>query len=174
MHIRDKSSYSTGRTQAKSGNISKGQALVRAEIIGLDRINQLVAELKDIDRNRAIKSGLSKGASLLMRIGRSNLRARNNERTGNLIKSMRTRIKRRKLGALVGFSMDHSRMATNGYGSHSWLVDRGTVKRETKKKQNRGIMPASYFWTDTKNQAGSGAIREIENGIITAVERMKR
>ena len=90
------------------------------------------------------------------------------------MKSMRTRVKKRKLGALAGFSMNYSRMAEEGYGSHSWLVDRGTVKRETKKKQNRGIMPASYFWTDTKNQAGSGAIREIENGIITAVERMKR
>ena len=91
------------------------------------------------------------------------------------MKSMRTRVKKRKLGALAGFSMNYSRMKEEGYGSHSWLVDRGTVKRETKKtKKNRGIMPASYFWTDTKNEAGSSAIREIEKGIITAVERMKR
>ena len=154
--------------------MNNGSVKIGAEILGLDRINRLVADLRDIDQNKAIKAGLRRGANIFIRTGRQNLKARNNEKTGNLMKSMRTRVKKRKLGALAGFSMNYSRMAKEGYGSHSWLVDRGTVKRETKKKQNRGIMPASYFWTDTKNQAGSGAIREIENGIITAVERMKR
>ena len=154
--------------------MNSGNVKIGAEILGLDRINRLVADLRDIDQNKAIKAGLRRGANIFIRTGRQNLKARNNEKTGNLMKSMRTRVKKRKLGALAGFSMNYSRMAEEGYGSHSWLVDRGTVKRETKKKQNRGIMPASYFWTDTKNQAGSGAIREIENGIITAVERMKR
>ena len=154
--------------------MNNGSVKIGAEIIGIERINRLVADLRDIDQNKAIKAGLRRGANIFIRTGRQNLKARNNEKTGNLMKSMRTRVKKRKLGALAGFSMNYSRMAEEGYGSHSWLVDRGTVKRETKKKQNRGIMPASYFWTDTKNQAGSGAIREIENGIITAVERMKR
>ena len=154
--------------------MNNGSVKIGAEILGLDRINRLVADLRDIDQNKAIKAGLRRGANIFIRTGRQNLKARNNEKTGNLMKSMRTRVKKRKLGALAGFSMNYSRMAEEGYGSHSWLVDRGTVRRETKKKQNRGIMPASYFWTDTKNQAGSGAIREIENGIITAVERMKR
>ena len=144
-------------------------------MVGVERIYRLVDDLRQIDQNTAIKAGLRRGANVFIRTGRQNLRARNNEKTGNLMKSMRTRVKKRKLGALAGFSMNYSRMKEEGYGSHSWLVDRGTVKRETKKtKKNRGIMPASYFWTDTKNEAGSSAIREIENGIITAVERMKR
>lgn len=154
--------------------MNNGSVKIGAEIVGIERINRLVADLRQIDQNKAIKAGLRRGANVFIRTGRQNLKARNNEKTGNLLKSMRTRVKKRKLGALAGFSMNYSRMAEEGYGSHSWLVDRGTKKRETKKKQNRGIMPASYFWTDTKNQAGSGAIREIENGIITAVERMKR
>ena len=154
--------------------MNNGSVKIGAEIVGIERINRLVADLRQIDQNKAIKAGLRRGANVFIRTGRQNLKARNNEKTGNLMKSMRTRVKKRKLGALAGFSMNYSRMAEEGYGSHSWLVDRGTKKRETKKKQNRGIMPASYFWTDTKNQAGSGAIREIENGIITAVERMKR
>lgn len=154
--------------------MNNGNVKIGAEILGLDRINRLVADLRDIDQNKAIKAGLRRGANIFIRTGRQNLKARNNEKTGNLMKSMRTRVKKRKLGALAGFSMNYSRMKEEGYGSHSWLVDRGTVKRNKNKKPNRGIMPASYFWTDTKNQAGSGAIREIENGIITAVERMKR
>ena len=152
-----------------SGNIRIG-----AEMVGVERIYGLVNDLRQIDQNTAIKAGLRRGANVFIRTGRQNLRARNNEKTGNLMKSMRTRVKKRKLGALAGFSMNYSRMKEEGYGSHSWLVDRGTVKRKTKAGYNRGIMPASYFWTDTKNEAGSAAIREIENGIITAVERMKR
>ena len=152
-----------------SGNIRIG-----AEMVGVERIYVLVNDLRQIDQNTAIKAGLRRGANVFIRTGRQNLRARNNEKTGNLMKSMRTRVKKRKLGALAGFSMNYSRMKEEGYGSHSWLVDRGTVKRKTKAGYNRGIMPASYFWTDTKNEAGSAAIREIENGIITAVERMKQ
>lgn len=155
--------------------MSSGNVRIGAEMVGVERIYRLVDDLRQIDQNTAIKAGLRRGANVFIRTGRQNLRARNNEKTGNLMKSMRTRVKKRKLGALAGFSMNYSRMKEEGYGSHSWLVDRGTVKRETKKtKKNRGIMPASYFWTDTKNEAGSSAIREIEKGIITAVERMKR
>lgn len=151
-----------------------GNATIGVEMIGVNRIYRLVSDLRDIDQNKAIKAGLRRGANIFIQTGRANLRARNNKKTGNLLKSMRVRVKKRKLGALAGFSMNYSRMDKEGYGSHSWLVDRGTVKRQTRSGKNRGIMPASYFWTDTKNEAGTPAIREIENGIITAVERMKR
>lgn len=151
-----------------------GNATIGVEMIGVNRIYRLVSDLRDIDQNKAIKAGLRRGANIFIQTGRANLRARNNKKTGNLLKSMRVRVKKRKLGALAGFSMNYSRMDKEGYGSHSWLVDRGTVKRQTRSKKNRGIMPASYFWTDTKNEAVTPAIREIENGIITAVERMKR
>lgn len=154
--------------------MNSGNVRIGAEMVGVERIYRLVDDLRQIDQNTAIKAGLRRGANVFIRTGRQNLRARNNEKTGNLMKSMRTRVKKRKLGALAGFSMNYSRMKEEGYGSHSWLVDRGTVKRKTKAGYNRGIMPASYFWTDTKNEAGSSAIREIEKGIITAVERMKR
>ena len=154
--------------------MSSGNVRIGAEMVGVERIYRLVDDLRQIDQNTAIKAGLRRGANVFIITGRQNLRARNNEKTGNLMKSMRTRVKKRKLGALAGFSMNYSRMKEEGYGSHSWLVDRGTVKRKTKAGYNRGIMPASYFWTDTKNEAGSSAIREIEKGIITAVERMKR
>ena len=154
--------------------MNSGNVRIGAEMVGVERIYRLVNDLRQVDQNTAIKAGLRRGANVFIRTGRQNLRARNNEKTGNLMKSMRTRVKKRKLGALAGFSMNYSRMKEEGYGSHSWLVDRGTVKRKTKAGYNRGIMPASYFWTDTKNEAGSSAIREIEKGIITAVERMKR
>lgn len=150
------------------------EARIGAKIIGIERINRLVADLQEIDQNKAIKAGLRKGAMVFIRLGRSTLRSRNNKHTGNLMKSFRVRVKRRKLGSLAGFSMNYSRMSEDGYGSHSWLVDRGTVQRWTKKGQNRGIMPASYFWTDTKEQGSSEAIRAIEQGIHDAVKQMQK
>lgn len=147
---------------------------IGAEIIGIKRINRLVADLQEIDKNKAIKAGLRKGAMVFIRLGRSTLRSRNNEHTGNLMKSFRVRVKKRSLGALAGFSVNYSRISEDGYGSHSWLVDRGTVQRWTKKGQNRGIMPASYFWTDTKEQGSSEAIRAIEQGIHDAVIQMQK
>ena len=160
--------------------MSRGDVRIGAELIGIDRINRLVADLQDIDRNKAIKAGLRKGAGVFIRIGRSNLRARNKKKTGNLMKSFRVRVKKSKLGALAGFSMNYTRKEEEGYGSHSWLVDMGTVKRETKGRGSlpagldRGVMPASYFWTDTKNEGGSEAIRAIEQGIHDAVIQMQK
>ena len=103
------------------------EARIGAKIIGIERINRLVADLQEIDKNKAIKAGLQKGAMVFIRLGRSTLRSRNNKHTGNLMKSFRVRVKKRSLGSLAGFSMNYSRMAEEGYGSHSWLVDRGTV-----------------------------------------------
>lgn len=156
------------------------EARIGAKIIGIERINQLVADLQEIDKNKAIKAGLRKGAMVFIRLGRSTLRSRNNKHTGNLMKSFRVRVKKRSLGSLAGFSMNYSRMSEDGYGSHSWLVDRGTVQRKTTGKGsvpaglNRGIMPASYFWTDTKEQGSSEAIRAIEQGIHDAVIQMQK
>lgn len=147
---------------------------VGAEIVGLDRIYKLVEDLQKIDQNKAIKAGLGKGANVFLRLGRQNLRARNDEHTGNLLKSMRVRVAKKGLASYAGFSMVYNRMVTDGYGSHSWLVDRGTVQRFTKDGRNRGIMPASYFWTDARREGGAMAIREIERGIIDAVNKLQR
>lgn len=147
--------------------------MIGVKFVGVDRFYRLVDELRDIDKNKAIKAGLRRGANDFIQVGRRNLRTRNQEKTGNLFKSMMVRVKKRKLGALAGFSMDFSAMDKKGYGSHSWLVDRGTNERYTKTGASRGKMPASYFWSDAKRDGTPQAMREIENGIISAVERIK-
>ena len=160
--------------------MSNNQGLIGVEVIGIDKIYRLVDDLQEVDRNRAIKKGLLRGAQVFVRIGRNNLTQRNHRKTGNLQKSFRVRVKKDKLGALAGFNMIHSRKESEGYGSHSWLVDMGTVRRYTTGKasvpagQDRGIMPASYFWSDAKEQGGAEAIRAIEGGIHEAVEQWKR
>lgn len=146
---------------------------IKVEIKNIERVYALADELKDVDRNKAIRGGMIQGAKVFTRLGRKNLRARNDEHTGNLLQSMRWKSARNSLAVYAGFERSYKFQALKGVGNHAHLVDRGTKIRKTKKGYNRGIMPASYFWTDTRNEGGGEAMRSIEKGIINMVENLK-
>lgn len=146
---------------------------VRIEIKNIEKMYALVNELKDVDRNKAIKSGMIQGAKVFVRIGKKNLRARNKEHTGNLLQSMRWKSARRSQSVYAGFERSYKFQALRGVGNHAHLIDRGTKERFTKKGYRRGIMPASYFWTDSKNEGGGEAMRHIETGIRNMVNNLK-
>lgn len=146
---------------------------IKVEIKNIERVYALVDDLKGVDRNRAIRSGMIQGAKVFTRLGRKNLRARNDEHTGNLLQSMRWKSARNSLAVYAGFERSYKFEALKGVGNHAHLVDRGTKDRYTKKGYYRGKMPASYFWTDTRNEGGGEAMRSIEKGIINMVENLK-
>lgn len=143
------------------------------KIVNIERVYALVDELKAVDRNKAIRGGMIEGARVLVRIGKNNLRSRNDEHTGNLLQSMRWKSARNSLAVYAGFERSYKFEALKGVGNHAHLVDRGTKDRYTKKGYFRGKMPASYFWTDTRNEGGGEAMRSIEKGIINMVENLK-
>ena len=146
---------------------------IKVEIKNIERVYALVDELKGVDQNRAIRSGMIQGAKVFTRLGRKNLRARNDEHTGNLLQSMRWKSARNSLAVYAGFERSYKFQALKGVGNHAHLVDRGTRDRYTKKGYFRGKMPASYFWTDTRNEGGGEAMRHIERGIRNMVENLK-
>lgn len=146
---------------------------IKVEIKNIERVYALVDELKGVDRNKAIRSGMIQGAKVFTRLGRKNLRARNDEHTGNLLQSMRWKSARNSLAVYAGFERSYKFQALKGVGNHAHLVDRGTKDRYTKKGYYRGKMPASYFWTDTRNEGGSEAMRHIERGVINMVDSLK-
>lgn len=137
------------------------------EIIDIAKVKAFVRDLSDIDQQKAIRAGLAKGSMIFLKAGISRLKQLpdGGYKTGALYHSFTSRVKKRKLGALAGFDMPQ--------GSASWLQDRGTVRRTTKKGYNRGINPASYFWKATKEQESSRAVDAVWTGIQTAMERMK-
>jgi hypothetical protein len=143
------------------------------KIVNIERVYALVDELKAVDRNKAIRGGMIQGAKVFTRLGRKNLRARNDEHTGNLLQSMRWKSARNSLAVYAGFERSYKFQALKGVGNHAHLVDRGTKDRYTKKGYYRGKMPASYFWTDTRNEGGGEAMRSIEKGIINMIENLK-
>ena len=146
---------------------------IKVEIKNIERVYALVDELKGVDQNRAIRSGMIQGAKVFTRLGRKNLRARNDEHTGNLLQSMRWKSARNSLAVYAGFERSYKFQALKGVGNHAHLVDRGTKDRYTKKGYYRGKMPASYFWTDTRNEGGGEAMRHIERGIRNMVDSLK-
>lgn len=146
---------------------------ISATMVGIDKINSLVSDLQNVDRNRALRYGLLQGAKVIERAGRRNLMLRNDEHTGNLMQSLRAKLARGSLSAYAGFERSYKLDLEKGVGNHAHLVDRGTDKRYTKKGYYRGIMPASYFWTDTKAQSASGVNRVILSSVERMVERLK-
>lgn len=147
--------------------------IISASMVGVEKINSLVSDLGNVDRNKAIRFGLLSGAKVIERIGRRNLRLRNDEHTGNLTKSLRAKISRRELNAYAGFERSYRFELEKGVGNHAHLVDRGTAERYTKKGHYRGIMPASYFWTDAKTQSESAVRQKILSGVEMMVQRLK-
>lgn len=142
--------------------------MIEVKQIDTDSIDYLIQELEQFEKNKAIKSGLKAGGNVFKTGGRQRLRQRlkSSKGTNNLLNSFRTRVKRNEAGVLTGF------MRGKNGGNHSHLVDRGTKKRRTKSGENRGVMPANYFWTDTENIDRPKAVNEIFAGVEKAVKQI--
>lgn len=139
---------------------------IRLDLRGQETIDYLVRNLSNFDKDKAIRKGLGEGAIVFKSGGMQRLKSRLKSpggKTGNLLHSFTTRIKRQKLGSLAGF---------NYLGPHSHLVDLGTVRRYRKNGATTGVMPANYFWSDTRNLDSSKALNKVYDGIESAVERI--
>lgn len=146
------------------------------KVENIEDIHRLVDDLKKVDQDRAVKSGLGKGAKVFSRIGRQNLSRRNDEHTGNLRGSFITKVSRKGLTAYSGFNRSAKVAEESGIsqGNHAHLVDRGTKQRRTKAGHNRGIMPASYFWSDARREGADEASKAVWDGVVTMADRLKR
>lgn len=143
----------------------------QVQIIGQQRINEMLRQLNEIDSNKAIKAGLRKGVNLLRRAGISRLKSRMKNPsgvTGNLLKSFTTRVKKGKPGGLAGFTLIDS-VSRKNKGAHAWLVDLGTAERSRNEAGSTGRMPALNYWTDTRNENMGGAIDEVLKGTEEAI-----
>ncbi|BEG98108.1 hypothetical protein [Bacteroides sedimenti] len=157
---------------------------IGTEILNLNQVYDVVSKLNNIEKDKAIKYALRRAGGKLVAGGRRRLRGRMKDSagvSGNLLKSFKVRVKRRKLGALAGFSQDYDayKVGKDGYGSHASLVDRGSKKeRFWKKATKKGIpkstgwMPALSFWTDTFEQDGKRAVTSLMANLERAVERI--
>lgn len=141
--------------------------MIEIKQIDRENIQYLVNNLEDIEKDKAIRSGLRSAVNVFRVKGRSNLRSRNlghGKQTNHLMNSFTTRVKRNRLGALSGFDRPG--------GNHAHLVDSGTKIRKTKSGANRGIMPANRFWSDAKISEEGKALNAVYQGVRKAVQRI--
>lgn len=153
--------------------------MIQITTLDLNRVLHAVVDLEDIDKDRAVKSGLRAGGNVFLRAGRRNLikRLNNDNRKkrrlpGNLLSSMTVRVKSSKPGVLAGF---------NGFGPHAHLVDLGTRNRTPFRKKRKAIkeppkpniMKGNKFWSDAKQANEEKALRKVFEGIERAVIRIQ-
>lgn len=175
-HIRD---YIFGK-YIEAKRAGRGKMFVMT-VKGMQDIEMAVSDLENMEKDKAIRAGLRMGGNYLMRKGRVRLAQRNYKgyttKSGRLTSfgkeelaahalyyAFRVRVKRRSLGALVGF---------NYRGHHAHLVDLGTKKRPHPITGTSGVMPASRFWSETAEQDWNGAMGKVMEGIQRAVYRIQ-
>jgi hypothetical protein len=144
---------------------------MKAVIVDKESIEYLVNRLDSFDRDEAIRYGLMAAGKVFQSGGENRLKERMKSGSqgvsGGLLRSFKTRLKKRKPGVLIGFNQD-------GKGeTHAHLVDRGTKERFNKAGASRGIMPANRFWEDTRSQDEKKAMNELYQGVQRAVNRIK-
>ena len=142
------------------------------QIIGQDRINEMLRQLNEIDSNKAVKAGIRKGVNLLRRAGVRRLKDRMKSPagvTGNLLKAFQVKVKKSKLGGLAGFGMITDTQGGKIRAMHAYIVDLGTAERSRNGGGSTGKMPALRYWTDTRNEDMSGAIDEVLKGTEEAI-----
>jgi len=133
-------------------------------------VNKWLEKMDKVDQGNTIQSALREGAKIIMDAGKSNLATRNKTKTGNLKKSFRIKVVKKKAYALSGFKRPG--------GNHSYLIDRGTDKRYTKKGYYRGSVSkgspnrGSMFWTDAVQANGGKAVDRLMSAIYDALAKI--
>lgn len=153
---------------------------MQLQLVDIEKIYAALDGLEDVEKDRVVRTGIRKGATILKRAGECNITSRVGRYSkGSLLKSITIRNKRNKLGSLVGFIRSTKWFGLEDLegvkiaGNHAHLVDMGTVQRKTKSGANRGRMPANHFWTDAINNNKDKALSEITNAIEKAINRIK-
>lgn len=145
-----------------------------------DRVMYLVRSLEYLEQNKAVRDGLSDAGNVFKSGGRSRLKSRmksgSRGYTGNLLNSIQVRVKKKKLGVLIGF-----RQGRRG-GSHASWIDIGTNERSRKKARgyikstssntSTGKVIGNLFWSDTEAQDYPTAMDKLYMGIEKAVNRI--
>lgn len=142
------------------------------QILGQQRINEMLRQLSAIDSDKAVEAGIRKGVNLLREGGIKRLKERMKKPegvTGNLLKAFQVKVKKNKLGGLAGFGMITDTQGGKIRANHAYIVDLGTGERTRADGSSTGKMPALKYWTDTRNEDMDKAIDAVLDGTEKAI-----
>lgn len=141
----------------------------------LEELQRMLGEISDVDKSQAITASLRRTTRNMVQGGKRNLASRNKKKTGHLSKSFKTSSSKKMVVAYAGFSR-----SGENKGNHAHLIDRGTVKRWTKKGYYRGSVSKSSprtgtkFWTDSVNAQGQKGLQNLSDTIYKELVKITR
>lgn len=136
-------------------------------------LQRILGNISEVDKRQAIINTLRLATRDIVAGGKRNLASRNKKKTGNLSKSFKTSSSKKKVVAYAGFSRSGIHK-----GNHAHLVDRGTVKRWTKKGYYRGSVSKNQpqkgtnFWTDSVMAQGPKAMENLKDTIYNELAKI--
>jgi hypothetical protein len=152
--------------------MARGELTIELDQRDYQRAMALLQSLDKVDQHRIIQKALRTGMQDIIDAGKANLVQRNKTKTGNLKKSFGIRVNKKKGYAIGG----HKRPA----GAHSFLIDRGTKERWTRRGAYRGSVSrgnpqhGSMYWTDAVNKHGNKALGSLMNAIYQSLNEITR
>ena len=141
----------------------------------LEELQRMLGEMSDVDKRQAITASLRRTTRNMVQGGKRNLASRNKKKTGHRSKSFKTSSTKKMVVAYAGFSR-----SGENKGNHAHLIDRGTVKRWTKKGYYRGSVSktsprtGTKFWTDSVNAQGQKGLQNLSNTIYKELVKITR
>lgn len=155
-----------------------GNFTMTLDEMDFNRVVQILTDLTSLERSKVVRKGLHEGGKVFVTEGKKNLKARLSSepvnvknRKGNLIKAFKEKVYPRKTKVHAGFGKK---------GHHAHLVDRGTVKRYTKKGAYRGSVSkgrpktGNMFWTDAFNAKKQEAAKVLMDSIKREIQNLTK
>lgn len=156
--------------------------MIDFDIEGIEEVNTFIRDLEDFEKDKAVQGGIKNALRVIQRQAKKNLRERtkgHGKNPGLLARSIVVKLKRFKLGGLVGIRW---------YAHHAHLVNRGTKDRwaylsgssKAMKKKGirgsyyRGRVKATKFWDDAPKGKEGEMYDKLLIGIERAVKRINR
>lgn len=159
--------------------MAKGDLTIELDKVSYQKFINIVNQLEKTDQGKAVRGALRQGIQVILDAGKANLQSRNGTKTGNLKKSFTKSVSTRKAAAYAGFKRSAPGKRVHG-ANHSYLVDRGTAKRYTRKGYYRGSVSksapnrGSMFWTDAVESNGPAAMSRLMQAIYDTVDKITR
>ena len=157
----------------------RGDMTFELDKVTYQKFMNIMDSIDKVEQSAIVRYTLTNAVETIIKAGKSNLEARNKSKTGNLKKSFTRSVSAKKAVAYAGFRRSSPGKRIQG-ANHSYLVDRGTVKRYTRKGAYRGSVSrglpnhGSRFWTDAVQSQGPTAMNKLMNAIYASLDKITK
>ena len=159
--------------------MAKGDLTFQLDKTSYQKFMNIMSSMEKVDQTNTVRSALRTAIQAIIDAGKTNLESRNKVKTGHLKKSFTRKVLAKKAVAYGGFRRSSPGKKVQG-ANHSYLVDRGTDGRYTKKGYYRGSVSkgtpnkGSMFWTDAVQSQGPAAMDRIMDAIYNSLDNMTK